>query len=180
VLITRYFVLVGSALAALLLIAGWSLPEHPANFPGRPDIFERAPIWIASERKWPEAVVLDTNQPTFSPMPIEIAPAEQPVEPPPVEMTDQTSGDTLAKPNSGTRPIDAHRQPARARRKHPRAFLSTHVAKARNRNEQRTLGSDERCCRFEWADGPAISKAASRKRVARRDLGIGWHFPEPN
>jgi hypothetical protein len=118
VLITRYFVVVRSALAALLLIAGWSLPEPPANFPDRPDIIERAPIRITSERKWPEAVVLDTNQPTFSPMPIEIAPAEQPVEPPPDEMTDQTSVDTLAKLNPGTQPIDALRRPAQARRKH--------------------------------------------------------------
>jgi hypothetical protein len=30
--IARYFVVVGSALAALLLIAGWSLPEPPGEF----------------------------------------------------------------------------------------------------------------------------------------------------
>jgi hypothetical protein len=180
VLITRYFVVVGSALAALLLIAGWFLPEPSAVVPDRPNIIERAPIPITSERKWPEAVVLDTNQPTFLPSPIEIAPAEQPVEPPPDEITDQKSVDTLAKPNPGTRPIDPHRRPARAMRKHARAFPSTHVAKTRNRNEQRTFGSDDRCCRFEWADGPAISRTASRKRVARRDSGTGWHFPEAN
>jgi hypothetical protein len=180
VLITKYFVVVGAVLAALLLIAGWSLPESPANVPDRPDIIERAPIRITSERKGPEAVVLDTNQPTFSPMPLDIAPAEQSAEPPPDGMTDQTSVDTLGKPNAGTRPIDAHRQPVRARRKHARAFPSSHVAKTRNRNEQRTFGSDERCCRFEWADVPAISRTASRKCVARRDSGTGWHFPEAN
>jgi hypothetical protein len=176
--VIRYFVVVGSALASLLLILGWSLPEAPANFPDRPDIIERARIRITSERKWPEAVVLDTNQPTFSPMPIKVAPAEQSVEALSDDMTDQMSVDALAKRNPSTRPIDAHRQPARARRRHTRAFRSTHVAKTRTRNEQRTFGSDERCCRFESADGTAISKVASWKRVARRDLEIGWLFPE--
>jgi hypothetical protein len=180
VLITRYCVVLRSALAALLLIAAWSLPEPPTNFPDRPDIIERTPILITAERKWPEAVVLDTNQPTFSPMPIEIAPAEQPVEPRPDEMTDQTSVDTW--PNQ----IPVHgRSMLIARPREPgasmhRAFLSTHVAKTRNRNEQRTFGSDERCCQFEWADEPAISRTAARKRVARRDSGIGWHLPEAN
>jgi hypothetical protein len=173
-------VVVGSVLAALLLIAGRYLLESPANFRDRSDIIDRAHIRITSERKWPEAVVLDTNQPAFSPMPIEVAPAERSVEPLPDDMTDQRSVDALAKPNPITRPIDAHREPARARRKHARASLPTHVAKNRNRNEQRTLGSDEGCCRFEWADGPAISKASPRNRVARRNLGMGWQFPAPN
>ena len=35
--VARYFMVVGSALAILLLIAGWSLPEPPASFPDRPD-----------------------------------------------------------------------------------------------------------------------------------------------
>jgi hypothetical protein len=169
---------VGSALVALLLIAGWSLPEPPPSFPDRPEIIDRATIRIRSERKWPEKVVLDTNQPTFSPLSIEVAPAQQSVEPLPDEMTDQTSVDALAKLNPDARPIDAHRRPARAKRKPARAFPSTHVARTRNRNEQPTLGTGEECCRSEWADRPAISKAASRKRVARRDSWIGWHFPE--
>jgi hypothetical protein len=50
--IARYFVVVGSALAALLLIAGWSLPEPPASFPDRPEIIERAAIRIRSARTW--------------------------------------------------------------------------------------------------------------------------------
>ncbi len=178
--IAKYFVVVGSALAVLLLIAGWSLPEHPESFPDRPEVIDRATIRIRSERKWPEKIVLDTNQPTFSPLSIEAAPARQSVEPLPDEMTDQTRVDSLAKLNPDVRPIDAHRRPARAKRKPARAFPSTHVARTRNRNEQPTLGMGEECCRSEWADGPALSKAASRKRVARRDPWIGWHFPEAN
>jgi len=177
--IARYFVVVGSALAVLLLIAGWSLPEPPPSFPDRPEIIDKAAIRIRSARKWPERVVLDTNQPMIPPPSIEVAPAEQSAEPLPDEMTDQTSVDAVAKPNPDAWPIDAHRRPARAKRKPARASPSTHVARTRNR-EQPTLGTGEECCRSEWADGPANSKAVSRRRVARRDSWIGWHFPEAN
>ncbi len=162
--IARYFMVAGSALAVLLLIAGWSLPEPPASFPDRPEVIERAAIRIRSERKWPEKVVLDTSQPTIPPPSIEVAPAEQSVARLPDETTDQTSVDSLAKLNSGA----------------ARAFSSTHMARARNRNELPTLATGEECCRSEWADRSAISKAASRKRVARRDSWTGWHFPEAN
>jgi hypothetical protein len=177
--IARYFVVVGSALAALLLIASWSLPEPPPSFPDRPEIIERAAIRIRSERKWPEKVVLDTNQPTLSPLPIEVAPAQQQLEPLPDEMTDQTSGDPPAKPNFDARPIDAHHWPARAKRK-TRTLPSSHVARVRIRGQQVTLRTHKECCLPEWADRPAMSKAASRKHVARRDSWIGWQFPEAN
>ena len=174
--IARYFVVVGSALAALLLIAGWSLPEAPASFPDRPEIIERAAIRIKSAHKWPEKVVFDTNQPTFSPPSIEAAPVQQLVERLPDEMTNQTSVGSLAKPRADARPIDAHRPPARAKRKTARAVPSTRVARVRSSNELQRLG--EECCWFEWTDRRATSKAASHKRVARRDSWIGWHFPE--
>jgi hypothetical protein len=90
--ITRYFMVVGSALAALLLIAGWSLPEPPASFPDRPEIIERAAIRIRSARAWPEKVVLNTSQPTIPTPSIEVVPTEQLVAPLPDEMTDQTRG----------------------------------------------------------------------------------------
>ena len=176
--IARYFVVVGSALAVLLLIAGWSLPEPPASFPDRPEVIERAAIRIRSDRKWSEKVVLDTSQLTIPTPSIEVAPTEQLVARLPDEMTDQTRVDSLAKLNPDARPIDAHRRPARAKRKPARAFPSAHVARTRNRNGQPTLGTGEECCRSEWADWSAISKTASRKRVARRDSWIGWHFPE--
>ena len=174
--IARYFVVVGSALAVLLLIAGWSLPEAPASFPDRPEIIERAAIRIKSAHKWPEKVVFDTNQPMFSPRFIEAAPVQQLVERLPDEMTNQTSVGSLAKPRADARPIDAHRPPARAKRKTARAVPSPRVARARSSNELRRLG--EECCWYEWTDRRATSKAASHKRVARRDSWIGWHFPE--
>ena len=111
---------------------------------------------------------------------IEVASTEQLVARLPDEMTDQTRVDFPAKLNPEARPIDSRRRPAQAKRKPAKAFPSTHVARPRNRNNLPTLGTGEECCRFEWAVRPAISRAASRKRVARRDLWIGWHFPEAN
>jgi hypothetical protein len=113
--IARYFMVVGSALVVLLLIAGWYLPEPPPSFPDRPEAIDRATIRIRSARAWPEKIVLDTNQPTIPPPSIEVAPTEQSVARLPDEMTDQTRVESLAKLNSDVRPIDAHRRPARAK-----------------------------------------------------------------
>jgi hypothetical protein len=178
--VARYFIVVGSALVVLLLIAGWSLPEPPSSFPDRPEVIERAAIRIRSERKWPEKIVLDTNQLTIPPPSIEVPPTQQLVARLPDEMTDQTRVDSPAKLNPDVRPTDAHHRPARAKRKPAGAFPSTHVARARMRNERQTLGTDQECCRFEWADRPEMSKAATRRRVAHRDSWTGWHFPEVN
>jgi hypothetical protein len=98
------------------LMAGWSLPEAPTSFPDRPEIIERTAIRITSEHKWPEKIVLDTSQPTFSP-PIEVAPIQQPVESLPDEMAYQATVDAVTKPNPDPRPIDARRRSARSRRK---------------------------------------------------------------
>jgi len=178
--IARYFLVVGTVLAVLLLMAAWSFPEHPETFPDRPEIIERAAIRIRSERKWPEKVVLDTSQLTIPAPSFEVAPTEQLVAPLADEMTDQTRVDSLAKVDSDVRPVDVHRRPARAKRKLARAFRSAHVARTRNRNGRPTFVTGEECCWSEWADGPAMSKATSRKRVARRDPWIGSHFQEAN
>jgi len=177
--LARYFTLVGSALAAFLLIARWSLPEFPESFPDRPEVVSRANIRISSAHKWPERIVLDTSQPTIPTPSIEVVPTEQLIAQPD-EMTEETRVDPLPKPKPDARPIDAHRRPAQARRKPARVFPSTHVARTRNRNEPPTWGTGEECCRFEWADRPAMPRAVSRKRVARRDPWIGWYFPEAN
>jgi hypothetical protein len=177
--IVRYFMVVGSALVFLLLIAGWSLPEPPPSFPDRPEI-DRATIRIRSERKWPEKVVLDTNQPTFSSSSIEVAQAQESVEHLPDEMMDQTSVESLAKsmakPTPGVRSIVAYHPSMRAKRKKARAVPSTHVARVRSPNELQGLG--DACCWFEPTDGRTTSRAGSRKRVARRDSWTGWHLPE--
>ncbi len=178
----RYFAVVGGGLAVLLLIAGWSLPDLPDRFPGRPDSIDAATIRIESARKWPERVVLDTNQPTISPPSIEAVPTQQLVERLPDEKTDRTLveslADTMAEPKPDARPIIADRPPMRARRKRARAAPPAHVTRARSPNELQ--GPTEECCWFEPIDRRASSRPTSRKRVARRDSWTGWHFPEAN
>jgi hypothetical protein len=178
--IARYFVVVGSALMALLLIVGWSSPDLPASSPDRPEIIDRTIIRIRSERKWPEKVVLDTNQPMILPPSTGMSPAQDLVEQELVvrladEMTEQTGVDAPATPEPVAQRIDAHRQPPRAKRRPLKAFRSTHVAGVRERNGLPTLGTGEA-----WADRPAISMTASHKPVARRDSWMSWHFPEAN
>jgi hypothetical protein len=166
--IARYFAVVGSGLVVLLLVAGWCLPGPPPSFSDRPEIIERAVIRIRSERKWPEKVVLDTSQPTFSSSSLELAQAQEPVEHPPDEMMDQTSVESLAesvaKPKPDVRPIVAYHPPMRARRKKARAARSFHVARVRSPNELQGLG--EACCWFAPMAGQTTSRAGSRKRFA--------------
>ena len=64
----RYFVFVGGALLALLFVSNAYLPKTPDEV--RADAgFDKSTIRIHSERKWPERVVFDTNQPTIVPAP---------------------------------------------------------------------------------------------------------------
>ena len=62
----RYFVFVGSALLALLLVIDAYLPKVPDEVRAASE-FDRSTIRIHSERKWPERIVFDTNQPTIIP-----------------------------------------------------------------------------------------------------------------
>jgi hypothetical protein len=176
--IAKYFVVAGSVLAALLLIAGWSLPELPESFPDRPEVIDRATIRIRSAHKWPDKVVLDTNQPTIPPPSIETARPEPSVGLIPGEVMDQTRVDSLARLNSDMRPIDAHRPAAQIKRKAAKAVRSAHLARVRSSNDLQSLG--EECCWFEGTGRRATLRAASRDRVARRDLWTSWHIPEAN
>ena len=175
----RYLAVVGGALAVLLLLAGWSLPELPDRFPGRPDNIDAASIRVESTRKWPEKVVLDTNQPTFFPPFADVAPARDLVERLPDERMDQpgvvSPVNAVAKPKPDVRPIVAEHRFVQARHKRSRAGPSIRVAGDRSPNElQRPT---EACCWFEPMDRrPA--RPASRNRVARRDSRTGWQFPE--
>jgi len=167
--IARYFAVVGCLLTALLLIAGWALPEAPASVFDRPENVERAPIRIASEHKWPEKIELDTSQLIVSLSQNE----DEPVESRSDGMADEATLDTTAKPDTAARPIDVRRQPVQFRRKKRGTQLS-HMAKFRVRREKRNSATGDQCCRSEWAHRPAS------KRVAHRDPGIGWYFREEN
>ncbi|WP_354210790.1 MULTISPECIES: hypothetical protein [unclassified Bradyrhizobium] len=180
--VARYFAVVGGALAALLLIAGWTLPELPDRFPVRRDNIDGATIRIESARKWPEKVVLDTGQPTFAPASIDAAPARDQVAQLPDETTDKASvapvANSVAKSKADARPIAAYHPPMRARHKTTRVAQSTHVARGRGPAELQS--SVEACCWFEPIDRRATSRPASRNHVARRDSWTGWQLPEAN
>ena len=75
----RYFVFVGGALLALLLIVNWSLP--PLNAEGTQDSVDRSIIRIHSQQKWPAAVVFDTTRPTIAPPVAAVAAAEPAAKP---------------------------------------------------------------------------------------------------
>jgi hypothetical protein len=64
--VVRYFMYVGGALLALLVISGLFLPKSPVV--DRTDSAAELPaIRIHSDRKWPERVVFDTSIPTVVP-----------------------------------------------------------------------------------------------------------------
>jgi len=61
----RYFALVGVALLGLLFVFDAYLPKAPDVSVDRG--VDKSVIRIHSDRKWPERIVFDTNQPTFVP-----------------------------------------------------------------------------------------------------------------
>ncbi|HKG99940.1 MAG TPA: hypothetical protein VKB08_04350 [Bradyrhizobium sp.] len=63
--LARYFALVGAALLALLFISDAYLPKLPDARVEK--VVNKSTIRIHSDRKWPERIVFDTNQPTFVP-----------------------------------------------------------------------------------------------------------------
>lgn len=159
--IARYFMVVGSALVVLLLITSRFLREPPPIFPYRSGIIDRTTIRINSARKWPEKIVIDTSQPTFSPPAIDVASAQQSIE----RLTDETTNQTIADSRANTmveskadaRNKVAYHLATRAKRKPTKVSSSTHVAGIHTRRR-------------------ATSKVAARERLAHRDSWVGWPF----
>jgi hypothetical protein len=70
--VLRYFLYVGGALLALLLVFNAMLPQAPATN-SLISSAETPAIRIHSDQKWPEPVVFDTSQPTIAPTPVTVA-----------------------------------------------------------------------------------------------------------
>jgi len=64
--LARYFLYVGGALLALLLIVSAELPQPPVTSSAN-SAAELPAIRINSDRKWPAKVVFDTSAPTIVP-----------------------------------------------------------------------------------------------------------------
>jgi len=96
--VLRYFLFVGGALLALLLVINALLPEVPAT-DSVASSADPPVIRIHSDRKWPERVVFDTSQPTIAP--VTVAKANDPVAAPSVTVASPAV--TLASPKARVR-----------------------------------------------------------------------------
>jgi hypothetical protein len=167
--IAKYFVVVGAALAALLLIAGWSLPEPPASFPDRPEIIERAAIRIRSERKWPEKVVLDTSKPAMmSPVVID-APAQASVPLLSDEARSQSNLEAMAQLKPDTQRVATDRPVLQIKRGAARTVRSSRVARGSITHRLARAETGRGCCQSDKGQ-------ASWNAMPSRRAGLSWPF----
>ena len=152
-------------LAAWLLITGWCLPTPPAMFANRL-VIDRSIIRIKSARKWPEKVVLDTSQPTITPLAVEEPPAEQSVRQPPDKAGDQSNLEALAQLKPDTQSAAVGHPTLRTKRGLAPTARSRPVARVpATRRMARGEGSAN-CCQFGWVDnGQTRSNAMSRRHA---------------
>jgi hypothetical protein len=163
--IARYFMVVGSALVVLLLIAGWSLPEPPPSFPDRPEIIERAAIRIRSDRKWPEKVVLDTSKPTMTPPVVMDPPAAQSSGPlPSDESPGQSKFEAIAQLKPDMQPVAIDRPTMQIKRGVARTARSRRIARGSITHRLPRAGTGRGCCQFDH--GQASSNAMPFRRAA--------------
>jgi hypothetical protein len=163
--IARYFILVGAALAALLLIADWCLPTPPAMF-AKQLVIDKSIIRIKSAHKWPEKIVLDTSQPTRTLPAVEEPPAQS-ASLPPDEAGDHPILEALAQLNPDT-PSAAVDHPAlRIERRLAKTARSSSAARGSVTRRLARAEGGRGCCQFGWADdGQTRSDALSRRHIA--------------
>jgi len=95
--ILRYFVFVGGALLALLLVVNYIAPASPAAQAVATASNDQPLIRIRSDRHLPDRVVLDTSQPTIVPPAVKTAAVAAPQPP------DTTSAAALAEMSAKAR-----------------------------------------------------------------------------
>jgi hypothetical protein len=168
--VAKYFVLIGSALAALLLIVSWSCPAPPAIFADRPQIITTAAIRIKSERKWPEKIEFDTSQPTIVPPAGEVAsvaglPAPLPAE----ETTGNPRLEALAQLSPDTRLSATRHRAVHVKRRFARTGRLNRLAKIPVADRLARLDAGEACCQPGWANHWQANPNAMSRRYA-----TGW------
>jgi hypothetical protein len=160
--IARYFIVVGTVLAALLFIAGWCLPAPPALFVDQPSALDRTIIRIKSARKWPERIVLDTSQPRIAPTAVEEPPAAQSVQLPPDEPAHQSNLQALAQLQPDTPSAAVNHPTSRTKQGLTRTARSKRVTRSPVTRPPARAEAGGGCCQFEWIDnGQARMRAAS-------------------
>jgi hypothetical protein len=173
--VAKYFVFIGSALAALLLIVSWCFSEPPPIFADRPQIITTAAIRIKSERKWPEKIEFDTRQPTIVPPASDVLLVASPPAPlPPAESTGRPRLEALAQLNSDTRLSATRRRAVQIKRRLARTGRSNRVAKLQVASRLARLEAGETCCRSGWANHWQASANATSRRHAEPSWSTGW------
>jgi hypothetical protein len=173
--VARYFVLIGSALAALLLMVGWVCPAPPGILTDRPQIIMTPAIRIKSERKWPEKIEFDTSQPTIvPPAGVVSSVAEPPAPLPPEETTGNPRLEALAQLSLDTRLSATRHRAVQIKRRFARTSRSNRVAKVPVANRQARLDAGEACCRSGWVNNWQASPNAMLRRYAAPSWSTGW------
>ena len=175
--IARYFIVVGTVLAALLFIAGWCLPTPPAPFADQPSALDRTIIRIKSARKWPEKVVLETNQSTIALRAVEEPPAAQSAWLPPDEAGDQSNLDALAQLKSDTPSTVVENPTMRIERGLARTARSKRVARGPVLRRLARAEAGGGCCQFGWIDNGQTSSNAMSRRRAASSWAMDWPAP---
>jgi hypothetical protein len=164
--IARYFIFVGSTLAALLLISGWLLPNPPATFADQSVALDRAVIRIKSDYKWPEKVILDTSQLTITPPVVMAPPTIQSSIPLPSDKAPDHSNleaRGLLKPD--TRPAAINHPTPQSKLRLARTARSRRAARGPVIHRRTVMSRD--CCQFGWVDsGQTSSNAMPPRRAA--------------
>jgi len=172
--VARYFIFVGGTLAALLLVADWCLPTPPAMF-AKQLVIDKSIIRIKSAHKWPEKMVLDTSQPTITPLAVAEPPATQSARLRPEEAQDQSNLEVLAlwKPDPPSAVVD---HPAlRVKRGSAGVARPQRVARGpvTRRLARAEVGGS--CCQFGWVDNAQTRSNA----MSRRHLASSWSMDWP-
>jgi hypothetical protein len=169
--VARYFVFIGGALAALLLITSWWLSEPRAMSAARPQIIATAAIRIKSERKWPEKIEFDTSQPTIVPPVGEASSVTAPpAPPPPGEKWSKPGLAALAQLKADTRLTATQHHAAPVKRRLAATGRSRRVGRVAVADRLGGFDGGEACCRSGWANdwqgGP--------DRMSRRHAAPSW------
>ena len=173
--VAKYFVFVGSALAALLLIVSWYCPAPPTIATDRPQIIVRAAIRIKSERKWPEKIEFDTSLPTIVPPAGEaLSVAAQPASLPLEETTGKSRLEAFARLPPDTGLTATQHQAEKAKRRLARASRSIGVAKIPVAGRLARGDAGETCCRSAWVGSGQGSPNAMSRRYAAPLWPTGW------
>src|SRR5258705_1392430 len=126
--VTKYFVYVEPALAAVLSITDLCFPEPPTLFPDRSQIVDKTIIRIISEAKWTANVVFDTSLPAIQPPAGEVSKIAQLTPRAPAEGTEKQKLDAFAELKSVALAED-RRPTVRAKDTRARVRRSNYVAR---------------------------------------------------